>query len=402
MKKISKAPPKPSNAALIAPFVLAVLAGILLRVFYSGSCESIKSEFVDPVASVFLKTLTLIIAPIIVCSQITTIAGFDGMHELKPLAKLFFKRMCFVLFAVAVVSIVIGMLLWGRIDNSSVNMGVGFSLKRLDVPDSILSPLLSSDLLQIIVLSTVFGLGLLSLGEKKERLTLIFSDITDVFTYILRIFCKLMPLFIFVSILSIVLTLKAGVFANLMLLLLTLHLTIAGVLLIYTVFVAKSTRTKPSFLFKSLLSPLLIAFATASSFAARNEMYDAAKAKLCIQDQVSYFTINIGSLVFWPPLVVLNSIFVIFAGRVFSLPTLISLPFIVIFIILATPNVAGGSLVTAATMFSLAGIDPVAALPIYVFVILVLDNTGTAGSVYCLMLESYYCNHRLYGRGDGE
>jgi Na+/H+-dicarboxylate symporter len=397
---IYQSPPSLSVPAVFIPILSAVLAGLIMKQYLSADALTMITEkILQPLFTIFMKLILMIVTPLVFFSQIEAIGRFDKLQSLSRMFTVFLKRAAEVMLAAAVVSLAVGLLFWGRISGGSFADGLA-AIRDFDFTslfsDSMLQPFLNNDLLQVVVIATLIGIGLLSIGERKEKVLEVVSPLTDVFQYLLKLFSKLMPAFIFISILSAFLNTSTADALGLLGSIGLVYLADTCALLAYIGNVARITKTKAKTLIAALRKPFTIAFTTASAFAARSEMYDTAKTKLHVDNKVSQFVINIGSVVLWPVTVFNNTLCIIFIVRSFSASLLIPFVFASIFLAVATPTISGGGVVVAAALLQVAGVKNAStALQMYILMNLITDYFVTAGNVCSTLLESHYCSVKL-------
>ncbi|OAT47701.1 sodium:dicarboxylate symporter, partial [Proteus hauseri ATCC 700826] len=166
-------PPKkrPIYKVLYVQVIVAIILGILLGHFYPNVGESFK-----PLGDGFIKIVKMIIAPVIF---LTVVTGIAGMNNMKTVGKVAGKSMIYFL-TFSSIALVIGLITANIIrpgdglnispeslDSSKVEMYVTqahnsslVSFLMNIIPDTVVSPLVNGNILQVLFVSIIFGISL--------------------------------------------------------------------------------------------------------------------------------------------------------------------------------------------------------------------------------------------------
>lgn len=378
-----------SLTPIILAFVLSIVSCIFISCFFSDIRVDLSKNILQPFISAYIQILMLVVCPMIFFSIVVSIAGFESFADFSKIARTFLKRVTIISITVLIVGFIIGISLFSNIHSGfDVTMNE-FSLKILTdiIPVNIFQPFLDANLLQIILLGILGGIGILSLGEKKKQLIDICILITNAIMYILKLISKGIPLLIFASTLNMFLGFESSATWKLIFVIVLIHVVIIAVMLIYTFVVAKSTKTKPMFLFRALLPSFLIAFSSASSYSARMSMYDCASKVLKADDRTSKLLIDIGSIIFWVGSLLYRTIAIAYICNEFNIATIIIVGAAILVITMATPSLPCGGITTAAILLQICKVDPAIGLPLFILIDMLTDNITTGANVYCVLLE---------------
>ncbi len=162
--------------------ILAIIAGVFLGYYYPGIGESMK-----PLGDIFIKLITMMIAPIIFC---TVVHGIGSVASLSKVGKVWIKAL-FYFEVVSSLALVIGLVV-GRL----VQPGAGFNVdpKTLDygsvaryytaakadsfwdhifiiIPKTFLSALTDGQILQVLLVAVLCGVVLTQMGETGRKIT---------------------------------------------------------------------------------------------------------------------------------------------------------------------------------------------------------------------------------------
>lgn len=385
-----------SEKPIIAAFGLSILVCILIRRFFGGIVGEVSENFLQPIITTYIQLLMLVVCPMIFFSIATSIAEFESLLAVGAFVKKFLKRMGVISVLVLIIGFSVGISLFSGISNGVdvAAIDVSFSMLPDIFPSDLFRPFINANLLQIIMLGVLTGIGILSLGGKKLKIIEFFLLVTEMFMYLLKLISKGIPLLIFASALNMFLKLDLSSIWNLMFVVLVIHIVILAVMGIYTVYVAKSTNEKPTFLVKALLPSFLTAFMSASSYSARASMYDCASKTLKADERESKLLIDIGSLIFWVGSILYRTITIAYVCDKFNIATLLITGLAILVITIATPSLPCGGITTAAVLLTICNVNLAVGLPVFIIVDMITDNITTGANVYCVLLEVQKSNGR--------
>jgi aerobic C4-dicarboxylate transport protein len=211
MNSTARRTKKPFYRALYFHVLVAIVLGVLLGHFDPSLAVKMK-----PLGDAFIKLIKMVIGPIIFCTVVTGIAGMGDMKKVGRVggkALLYFE-------VVSTLSLVIG-LIAGHI----FRPGAGFNLnpatintKELSafttaahnmsavdflvhlIPDTVSSAFTTGNVLQILLVSVLFGAALAALGERGAPLTKMIDQIAHTFFGIVHIIMKVAAIGAFGSI----------------------------------------------------------------------------------------------------------------------------------------------------------------------------------------------------------
>ncbi len=190
--------------------IIGVFLGVLVGFFFPETGKSLK-----PLGEAFISLIKMVIGPIIFC---TIVHGIASVGDLRKLGRLGWK----VLLYFEVVSTLA--LLIGLVVVNLAQPGAGFidgekivaessaieakgkaavegtkELKALDffihlIPKTLVSPFVSGDLLQILIVSILVSVAILGLTDRREKIIYTIDSLSQVLFGVLRMLVKLAPL----------------------------------------------------------------------------------------------------------------------------------------------------------------------------------------------------------------
>jgi len=167
---------------LYVQVLVAIALGALVGWLWPAAGASLK-----PLGDVFIKLVKMIITPVIF---LTVVTGIAGMRDLRAFGRIAAKALGYFL-AMSTLALVIGLIVGNLVrpgaglnadvatlDTSKVSTYVtqahdttvtGFLLNI--VPDTFFSAFTSGEILQVLLVSILFGVALALIGDKGEKLT---------------------------------------------------------------------------------------------------------------------------------------------------------------------------------------------------------------------------------------
>jgi aerobic C4-dicarboxylate transport protein len=196
---------KPVYANPTAQVLFAVAAAVVLGYFRPATAIAMK-----PLGDAFIRLITMIITLIIFCTVVT---GIAGMQDLKKVGRVGGKALIYF-EVVSTLALVIGLFVGNVVKpGSSFNINPATldakavadytgQAKAQNVPDFILHIIPSTvvdafakgDILQVMLISILFGIALSAVGPRSKPLVEFFDALTHAVFGVVNIVMKLAPL----------------------------------------------------------------------------------------------------------------------------------------------------------------------------------------------------------------
>jgi aerobic C4-dicarboxylate transport protein len=191
--------------SLYAQVLVAVVAGVLIGVFFPATGESLK-----PLGDAFIKLVKMMIGPIIFCTVVLGISGMENMKKVGKtggLALLYFE-------VVSTVALVIGLVI---VNVAKPGVGVNADPQTLDaaavaqyadkagphgaadfvlniIPTTIANAFATGEVLQVLLVSVLFGFALHALGGRGDALFQLIERLSGVLFKIVGYIMRLAPI----------------------------------------------------------------------------------------------------------------------------------------------------------------------------------------------------------------
>jgi aerobic C4-dicarboxylate transport protein len=189
---------------LYVQVLLAIVAGILLGHFDPGLGAALK-----PLGDAFIKLIKMLIGPIIFT---TIVAGVGGMGDLKAVGRVGLKALIYF-EVVTTLALVIGLVVanvfhpGAGIHATAASLDAGAvasytkaaqNLSTVDwllnlIPATFVGAFTGGDILQVLVVSLLFGFALAALGEKARPVVGLLHDVAKVFFVMVNHIAKVAP-----------------------------------------------------------------------------------------------------------------------------------------------------------------------------------------------------------------
>lgn len=201
-------PPKPKfYKILYVQVIFAIGVGILLGHFYPAIGEQMR-----PLGEAFIKLVKMIIAPVIF---ITVTTGIGGMTNMKTVGRVTGKAMLYFL-SFSTIALIIGLIV-----SNIVKPGAGMHVdpqtlldnkelvadyvqKAQDssltaffmniIPDTLISPLVQGNILQVLFVAILFGIALASIGERGEPIVAFLNQLSEPVFKLVSMLMKAAPI----------------------------------------------------------------------------------------------------------------------------------------------------------------------------------------------------------------
>jgi proton glutamate symport protein len=277
--------PRKGGIGLTQKIFIGLALGIALGA-YINNVNPAWAEYIRPFSQLFLRLIKMIIAPLIFA---TLVAGTAGAGHFKAVGRMGLRAIIYFEL-VTTIALLIGLL--------AVNIakpGVGISLPAAGsevsaaaqswdqvllhtVPESVIDAMARGDVLQIVVFSIVFAIGLGMVGEKGKPFIAWAESLTEAMFKVTNIVMLYAPIGVGAAIAVTIGTSGLSVLQNLAFLVFTLYVALAVFFGLVLVPVMLMFRIPILGFFRAIKEPALIAFSTTSSEAALPRAMESVEA----------------------------------------------------------------------------------------------------------------------------
>ncbi|KMY52627.1 glutamate:protein symporter [Bacillus sp. FJAT-27231] len=263
---------------ILAGLILGIIVG---AVFYGHPGVE---KYLQPLGTIFLNMIKMIVVPIIVS---TLVLGVAGTGDLKQLGKIGGKTILYF-EAVTTVAILVGLLAanlfhpGSGVDMSSLEKGdidqYVKTTKEVEsedhgalqtlvniVPTNIVDSMANTNMLQIIFFTVLFGLGIAAIGDKGKPVLAFFEGVADAMFWVTNLIMRFAPFGVFGLIAVTVSKFGLASLVPLGKLMILVYATMIFFILVVLGGIAKLIGINIFHLLRVLKDELLLAYSTSSS-----------------------------------------------------------------------------------------------------------------------------------------
>ena len=365
--------------------------GMLRGALPSDFTDGVTNILLAPLFDAFVGLVSMFAGPLILLTVTAGVFGVGDMKLFQKTGRVMLSRYLLLSLAFSACSVLAASRLFPP---EAAPSGGGSQLSALSrmlfdvLPSNIVEPFLNGNMMQIVMLALLFGVVLLTLGERVGTVARLVEEGSWVLQAVMEQVCRLIPLFVFVSLLRTFWSGGVLLLGAWKPLLLFLALLAAAVALEFTV-VALRTKTPFHVLLGKVLPQTLIAFTTASSMAAYEASVNGCK-RMGVDKHLTAVGTSVGSVVFMPSSAIALALFAVylahFYGVAVDLGWHIRACALAAILSLAAPPTPGAALTVNTLMLARLGI-PSEGLLMIAMLGPVLDFFDTAGNVAMRDLE---------------
>ena len=368
--------------------ILAIVVGLLMQ-----SQAAFTENYIKPFGTIFLNLLKFIVVPIVLFS---IMCGIISMKDIKKVGTIGLKTvlyyMCTTAFAITIG--LIGGNIFQRFFPVIATTDLAYEMpEKTSVMDTIvnifpsnfISPMVESNMLQVIVIALLLGFSIIKLGEKNIGIVKACNNINEIFMKCMEMILKLSPIGVFCLISRTFANIGFSAFiplAKYMIgVLLALAIQCFGV---YQILLKIFTGLNPLKFIKKFFPVMAFAFSTATSNATIPLSIDTLTKKVGVSKKISSFTIPLGATINMDGTSIMQGVAVVFAAQAFgihlSMTDYITVIGTATLASIGTAGVPSVGLVTLTMVFNSVGL-PVEAIGLIMGIDRILDMTRTAVNI---------------------
>ena len=379
--------------------LIALVLGILFGVFAKlvlpeAATAAICSDLFEPVKTMFLKALQIVIAPVVFFSIASCISQFGNMMELGRIG----LKVIGIYLLTSAIAISLGMgvvhliqpgepgfalALASEGSVGQLGEGVDLSVKNIFmniIPKNFIEPFYESDTLQIIFLAVICGIAVGMTGEHSSKLRSMFDTLNSLFLTVTTIISRFIPVAVFCSLGLLImkvggselLSVLSGVGVHI--------LTIMTMICVYGLLILILARINPLTFYRKAKEGMLTSFALSSSSAAMPTNMKVCTDKLGISPRICSFSIPLGATINMDGVCIFLSVMSMFLARAYGVTVTFSgvmtAAVTIMLLSLGAPGVPGSALVCLSVVLRSINV-PVEAIGLIIAVNPIMDMFDT-------------------------
>lgn len=359
---------------------VALILGIIFGLFLKFCCSEevarfISQKFLTSISTMFMNALKMIVGPLVFFSMANSIADFTDLNSLGRTA----LKTLFGFFATSLLAIGVGYFVYQLFpvgDPSLLNAvtdgasaaianGSGASFSIADtivniVPSSFAGPFTNNDMLQILFIGVLLGIGVSALSAKYPGGKKAVNYANDLFAKITAIIVGFMPLAVFCDMSKMIAGTDISTFLHVFKWIPVCYVGFAVMIVIYFIIIFVFARINPFNFFRHFYPVMLTAFSLGSSTAVVPAALDCCEEKLGVAKRISSFAIPLGSTINKDGVCTTLMITALMMASVFGITITSSMYLTLVIAIMSlsfgSPGVPGGALVCCAILLPMIGI----------------------------------------------
>jgi Na+/H+-dicarboxylate symporter len=288
--------------------VIGLVAGIAAGYFSHTSFPESSAAFSDAVSllpAAFLRLIKMIIAPLVFA---TLVVGIAKMEDIRTVGRIGGKALGWFIFA-SILSLSLGLIVVGIFEPGSVMQlpipaddaaaavgGEPLSLKVLlshAIPTSIFDAMARNEILQIVVFSVFFGIGMAALGERTRPIVAALDTLAHVMLKVTGYVMLFAPLAVFGALAAIVAKEGLDIVKLYGVMVGEYYL---GIVILWLVLIALGVLVvgpRVLSLVRRIREPVILAFSTASSEAAYPKTLEELE-RFGVSNRIASFVLPVG------------------------------------------------------------------------------------------------------------
>jgi len=268
--------------------VVGLLVGWYISTFDDASA-TYWANIVRPFAQIFIRMIRMLIAPLLFG---TLVAGIAGAGHFKDVGRMGLRAIVYfevvttlaLFIGLAVVNILrpgVGVVLPADAAPTGVQAAAAQTWDQILlhlVPTSIIEAMATGDILQIVVFSIIFAIGLGMVGEKAKPMIEWCESLTEAMFKVTNIVMLYAPIGVGAAIAYTIGVSGLQVLQNLAFMIVALYVALAAFYVLVLIPIMLVMRIPIAAFFKAIKEPALIAFSTTSSEAALPRAMECVEA----------------------------------------------------------------------------------------------------------------------------
>ena len=387
---------------------IGMLAGIVAGLIFAfAGLGDFTTEWIKPIGTIYVNLLKFLVVPVVLFSIAD---GVISLKDLKRVGSVGLKTFVYYMITTAL-AVVIGLVLVNLFKGSftplpSADLGAleyeakeAPSVMQVIVnifPSNLLQPMVSSDMLPVIVIAIFLGAGVLATGEKGQKIAELINCMEEVIMKIMMMIIQFTPIGVFCTIVPVVEANGTKTILSLATQLIILYVTFYGfALFIYGGSVKILGKTSPVKFFKAIMPAALNAFGTCSSSATIPISKQCVEEELGVSNKITSITIPLGATVNMDAVSILMSFMIMFFANACGINVSISMMVIIllanVLLSVGTPGIPGGAIASFAALATMAGL-PAGVMGVYISINTLCDMGATCVNVIgdmagCVVLQ---------------
>ncbi|MBE7018107.1 MAG: dicarboxylate/amino acid:cation symporter [Ruminococcaceae bacterium] len=293
--------------SLPAWIFIGMFAGILVGLCFLKN-PSFTATWIKPIGTIYINLLKCLVVPVVIFSIAD---GVINLKDLRRVGSVGVKTFVYYMLTTAI-AIVIGLLVvnifkgfFPALDNASLE-SLEYAAKEspsvMDVivnifPSNFLQPMVSTDMLPVIVIALLIGAGVLAAGAEGSMVGRAIKSVNAVVLKIMMMVIKITPIGVFCLMTDVVAANGPKIVGKLFLIIAVAYISyIIHLVVVYGLSVRCLSGMSPIKFFKGMAPAMITAFTTTSSNATL-PLTNECVTKLGAKPEISSFVLPLGATI---------------------------------------------------------------------------------------------------------
>ena len=342
--------------------LFGVAAGLLIQALIPNLAGDIATRIIMPITNAFVGLLCVMATIMCFAAIVLGIVRLGDISTFSTVGKKMIRSFLLVAFflTLACTICMVPGISFGHSSKMAIDFFDFFDILISFVPSNILSPILEFNSVHIIIIGIMFGVAMLHMGQKADKLTEIFDEANIVAILSNSYLNRFIPVYVGLMICGQLLTGSVSVFSGFLKLLLMVAVAGFVTLLVYTAVICIRLKVNVRTYVKKMLPSFLISLSSANVGAAFTTTIDTLIGSLGVDSDYAPLAYNLGSILFRPGYCIVFIASSLFTARMYGIEVTwswVAAAFLLSFILsVATPPVLGGTTVCFSILFSQLGL----------------------------------------------
>ncbi len=345
----------------LAAFFSSIGIALVLSAFAPETFNrGLDAYVLSPVKTIYLNFLRLIVAPVVFFSIVSCVGGFSNLRELGRVGSK--TILMYVVTTIVAVLVGIGVFyvfepgdpLMPHVVAAPVTAAPAAELSVTEIligmaPSNFISPFLNDNMPQLIFMALLCGIATGLIGKYSAVLISLFDAFNELFMKIASIIIRFMPIAIFCSMASMVLTTGGRTILSILGMTATYIFGLFCMMVFYTILMIAVGRLDPRRLFQKYAPTMIQIFSIGSSNAAIPFNMDVCQKKLGISPKICNLSIPLGSTLNMHGTCIMLSVFSLTLAKIYGVPVmtghLITLAILIVLLSMGAPGIPGSMVI---------------------------------------------------------
>lgn len=365
----------------LGAMIIAILLGIIFaNIMPSEINTALNNYILDPIKTMYMNSLKMIVAPVVFLSIISCIVQFS---DLASLGRISVKIIGFYLFT-TLLSIIVGIGIFlliqpgdtslttnliadsSTITSNAINVSIKDTIINI-VPTNIIEPFYNNNMLQLIFIASLLGIATSLVGKYSDMFKNAFQALNELFLKVTSLIIKFIPIAVFCSIMSMMITVGIKTMLSVLAMLGTVLVGYIIMTFIYYALILLLGRLNPVPFAKKYAPTMLQVFSLSSSNAAIPINMEACDKLLGIKRKIYSLAIPMGATINMSGTCIHLAIFTLALAKAYGVQIsgsiMISIIISILVLSMGAPGIPGSGLICLSILITQIGV-PIEAIGI--------------------------------------